>query len=154
MEEVISHFKHIMLPKACLTFELGKGNLTLTTPSGDFYQPKMRQMTQIYDRLLSEQEINKVKDKFNEDTEYALEEAIRKHHNIQATTVPWWIYLLLAFFAADNVMGWISSPFIFYPLMFLVGAVAMLYSMGLGPLIGPLARGTINTGFRSAGVNF
>ncbi len=155
MDEVISHFKHIMLPKACLTFELGKSATPTTPGGGEYYQQSLRRsMTQMYDRLLTEQDINKVRDKFNEDTEYALEEAIRKHHNIQATTIPWWIYLLLAFFAADNVMGWISSPFIFYPLMLVLGAVAMLYSMGLGPLIGPLVRGAVNTGFRTAGVNF
>ncbi len=32
-----------------------------------------------FDRLLSEQDINRVKDKFNDDAEQALEEAIRKH---------------------------------------------------------------------------
>jgi hypothetical protein len=36
----------------------------------------------MYARLLSEQEINKVRDKFNEDAEFVLEEAVRKHHNI------------------------------------------------------------------------
>ena len=32
-----------------------------------------------FTRLLSEQDLNKVRDKFNEDAEFALEEAIRKH---------------------------------------------------------------------------
>lgn len=113
-----------------------------------------RSMTQMYERLLSEQDMNKVRDKFYEDIEFVLEEAIRKHHNIQATSIPWWIYLLLAFFAADNVMGWLSSPLIFYPLMLIIGGVAMLYSMGLGSLMGPLARQSINMGLRSTGLNF
>lgn len=98
----------------------------------------------MYARLLSESEINKVKDKFNEDTDFVLEEAIRKHHNIQATTIPWWIYALLAFFAADNVIGWLSSPLIFYPIVVLLGGISLLYSMGLGPVIGPIARQTLN----------
>lgn len=98
----------------------------------------------MYARLLSEQEINKVRDKFQEDTDFVLEEAIRKHHNIQATTIPWWIYLLLAFFAADNVIGWLSSPLIFYPIVLILGGVSLLYSMGLGPVIGPLFRQTVN----------
>lgn len=34
-----------------------------------------------YDRLLTEQDLNKVKDKFQEDTDFVLEEAIRKHVN-------------------------------------------------------------------------
>ena len=98
----------------------------------------------MYARLLSEQEINKVRDKFQEDIEFVLEEAVRKHHNIQATSVPWWIYLLLAFFAADNIIGWLASPLFFYPLVVVLGGVSLLYSMGLGPVIGPLARQTIN----------
>ena len=98
----------------------------------------------MYARLLSEQDINRVKDKFAEDVDFVLEEAIRKHHNIQATTIPWWIYLLLAFFAADNVIGWLSSPLIFYPIVMILGGVSLLYSMGLGPVIGPLARQTVN----------
>lgn len=58
MEEVINHFKHIMLPKAALTVALNQciiHILTLIeeTPNPDFYTMK-RSMTQIYERLLSE----------------------------------------------------------------------------------------------------
>ena len=35
--------------------------------------------TVMFGKLLSEQEINRVKDKFAEDTDNSLEEAIRKH---------------------------------------------------------------------------
>lgn len=49
-----------------------------TTPGGGL----QRSNTVMYARLLSEQDINRVKDKFNEDTDFVLEEAIRKHHNI------------------------------------------------------------------------
>ena len=38
-----------------------------------------RSQSLMYNRLLSEDQINRVKDKFNEDTDYVLEEAIRKH---------------------------------------------------------------------------
>jgi hypothetical protein len=41
-----------------------------------------RAMTNPFDRLLTEEDINKVKDKFQEDTDFVLEEAIRKHHNV------------------------------------------------------------------------
>ena len=49
--------------------------------------PKSRSATQMsktvmFGKLLSEQEINRVKDKFDEDTSNALEEAIRKHVSI------------------------------------------------------------------------
>ncbi|CDW88237.1 uncharacterized protein STYLEM_17355 [Stylonychia lemnae] len=136
MDDVISDFKYIKLPRAALT---GAGDSN-STPGGGL----QRSNTVMYARLLSEQDINKVRDKFSEDIDFVLEEAIRKHHNIQATTIPWWIYLLLAFFAADNVIGWLSSPLIFYPLVMILGGISMLYSMGLGPVIGPLARQTTN----------
>ena len=51
---------------------------------------------------------------------------------------------MLAFFAADNVIGWLSSPLIFYPIVLILGGVSLLYSMGLGPVIGPLFRQTVN----------
>lgn len=38
--------------------------------------------TVMFGKLLSEQEINRVKDKFDEDVENAREEAIRKHVSI------------------------------------------------------------------------
>lgn len=38
-----------------------------------------RSPTMMYDKLLSEVELNKVKDRFKEDVEASLEEAIRKH---------------------------------------------------------------------------
>ena len=33
----------------------------------------------MYSRLLTEQDINKVRDKFTEDIDFVLEEAVRKH---------------------------------------------------------------------------
>ena len=36
----------------------------------------------MYPRLMGEDEINRAKDKFNEDVDHALEEAIRKHVSI------------------------------------------------------------------------
>lgn len=38
-----------------------------------------RSMSVMYVKLLSEEDLNKVKDKFNEDVELVLDEAIRKH---------------------------------------------------------------------------
>jgi hypothetical protein len=68
--------------------------------------------------------------------------------------VPWWIYLLLAFFAADNVLSWIASPFIFYPLMMVVSVVAMLYSMGFGGIMLPLFRQSVNFTLRRFNIDF
>lgn len=83
-----------------------------------------------------------------------MEEAIRKHHNVQATSVPWWIYALMAFFAFDNVLSWLSSPIFFYPVIMIGGVIAILFSMGLGPLIKPVVRQTANLVFSRAGVDF
>jgi hypothetical protein len=62
--------------------------------------------------------------------------------------------LLIAFFAADNVLSWISSPIIFYPLMFVVGIISLLYSMGLGGIMLPVFRQTVNMVLRRAGLDF
>ena len=75
-------------------------------------------------------------------------------HNVQNTQVPWWIYALLAFFAADNVLSWIASPIIFYPLMFVLSIIIMLYSMGLGGIMWPVFRQTVNLVLRRVGLDF
>lgn len=38
----------------------------------------------------------------------------------------------MAYFAADNVISWLSTPLLFYPVLLLVGAALMVQSMGLG----------------------
>lgn len=106
-----------------------------------------------YSRLLTEEDLNRVKDKFQEDIDFVLEEAIRKHHNVQSTTIPWWIYLVLAFFAADNVLSWLASPFIFYPLIMVLGVISIMYSMGLGGVMFMVARQTTNLILRRVGVD-
>ena len=111
-------------------------------------------MTNQYSRLLTEEDLNRIKDKFQEDTDFVLEEAIRKHHNVQATSVPWWIYGLLAFFAFDNVLAWLASPIFFYPVIMIGGVISILFSMGLGPVIKPVFRQTTNLVLGRVGVDF
>jgi hypothetical protein len=51
------------------------------TPGGEFssrFAPE-RSMSTHYARLLTEENLNRVKDKFQEDIDFVLEEAIRKH---------------------------------------------------------------------------
>jgi len=83
-----------------------------------------------------------------------LEEAIRKHHNVQSTSVPWWIYGLLAFFAFDNVLAWLASPIFFYPVIMIGGLISILFSMGLGPVLKPIFRQTANLVLGRLGVDF
>jgi len=47
-------------------------------------------------------------------------------------------------------MSWISSPFIFYPLMLIVGGLALLYSLGLGNQVFFVARMVINLALSKA----
>jgi hypothetical protein len=36
------------------------------------------------------------------------------------------------------------NPILFYPIMFVLSIVALLYSIGMGPIMGPVARTTAN----------
>jgi hypothetical protein len=65
-----------------------------------------------------------------------------------------WLYVTLVYFAYDDIFRMLANPILFYPLMFVLSIVGMLYSMGLGPIMIPVARTTINTAFRTAGVPF
>ena len=52
-----------------------KESITPTTTPGGF----ARSFTVMYAKLLTEQDLNKVRDRFHEDIDFVLEEAIRKH---------------------------------------------------------------------------
>ena len=162
MLEVINEFKYIKLPRNTLFNAIKNLRALEQINSDDFYDQSRstltgslsRTLSTQYSRLLTEEDLNRVKDKFQEDTDFVLEEAIRKHHNVQATSVPWWIYALMAFFAADNVLSWLSSPIFFYPFIMIGGIISILFSMGLGPLIKPIFRQTTNLILSRVGVDF
>ena len=78
-------------------------------------------------RILTEEEVNKVRAKFEEETEFAYEEALRAHKNIQDTNIPIWIWVLLAWFASDNIAGYLTSPIFFYPMVLLAGVAVILH---------------------------
>jgi len=133
IDELIQDFKYIRIPRTLVADSMRGDGFSLT-----------RSDSVRYDRLLSEEEINRVKDKFNEDAEYQLEEAIRKHHNIASTNIPLFMWIILAWFASDNVLAYMSSPFFFYPISLILCVVATLFAMGLGGVIMPLVRHTVN----------
>jgi hypothetical protein len=64
------------------------------------------------------------------------------------------MFALLIFFAIDNIMNWLSSPFILYPIVFIAMGIALMYSMGLGGVMGPVARQTVNMALRRYNINF
>mgnify|MGYP006978390469 CR=1 FL=1 len=62
--------------------------------------------------------------------------------------------MLLAYFAYDDIFRMIMNPILFYPIMFVTSIVAMMYSIGLGPVMVPAVKQTVNMGLRTAGVPF
>jgi len=115
--------------------------------------PKSKAKSSIYfDKLLSEQDINKVKDRFNSDVDMLLEEAIKKHHNIADGGTPMWLYLILFYVAYDDILRMMWNPFLFTPIMLIISGIGFMYSMGLGPVIIPMGRTTVNGVLSSYGV--
>jgi len=64
------------------------------------------------------------------------------------------MYALLAFFAVDNVIVWMASPFIFYPMVLVGSFIIMLISVGLGGLIKPIFRMIVNRVMGLTRMNF
>lgn len=58
------------------------------------------------------------------------------------------MYVLLAWFASDNIMGWLASPILFYPLILIGCGLLAAFNLGLMPVIlgvvVPQAKGQIN----------
>jgi len=71
--EIIGDFKYIKIPRNVSEKD------AINNPPKSPLVGLGRSMTIQYSRLLSEMDINRVKDKFSEDVELVLEEAIRKH---------------------------------------------------------------------------
>jgi hypothetical protein len=108
----------------------------------------------IYQKLLSEADINRVKDKYYEDVNIQLEDAIRKHQNVSMGGTPLWLYVVLVYFAYDDIFRMLANPILFYPLVLVSSIVGMLYSMGLGPIMVPAIKSSVNHGFRMAGIPY
>lgn len=100
-------------------------------------------------RILTDEEVSRVKQKFDEETEFAYDEALRAHKNIQDTKVPVWLWLLLVWFASDNVAGYLTSPIFFYPMVLLAGIAVIMHQLGvLGLFIEmglPMVKTQVNT---------
>jgi hypothetical protein len=107
-----------------------------------------RSNTSLYGKLLSESDINRVKDKFKEDINNILEETLRKHQNIATGGTPMWLYIVLVYFAYDDIFRMLANPILFYPLVFMISIIMMLYSMGLSPIMLPIAKQSVNLGLR------
>jgi hypothetical protein len=55
--------------------------------------------------------------------------------NIQDTSVPTWLWIVLAWFASDNIAGYLTSPILFYPLVIVAGIAVILHQLGILKLL-------------------
>ena len=85
--------------------------------------------------IFSQEFVNTTWEKFNEDADFSLEEAVNRFKNISNGAIPTWLWVILAWFASDNIMGYISSPIMFYPFVMIGGAVLCCYQLGLLPIL-------------------
>ena len=78
-------------------------------------------------KILAEADITKVNTKFLEDIDFVHEEAIARHRNIAPNKIPILMWIALVWFASDNIMGYIASPIMYYPLLLLSGIFVILF---------------------------
>jgi hypothetical protein len=98
--------------------------------------------------LINDQDLNRIKDRLQEDCDALYEESIRKHHNLENTNAPFWLYIALAWFAFDDIVGWFLSPILFYPIMLIGGAICVIFSTGTAPFVMPVVKEFVNKGLR------
>ena len=78
-------------------------------------------------KILPEQDITRVRNKFLDDIEFIYEEAIARHRNIATTKIPILMWIALVWFASDNIFGYLQSPILFYTLVLLSGIAVILF---------------------------
>jgi hypothetical protein len=86
-----------------------------------------RKLSSVHYKILSEDEVTNVRNKFYEDIEMLRSEAIDRHRNNSTGDIPWWMWVLLAWFASDNIMSWLASPLFFYPLIMIASICLVLH---------------------------
>ena len=115
-----------------------------------------RKLSSVHYKILTEEEVTTVRNKFYEDIEFCREEAIARHRSNAAGDVPWWMWVLLAWFASDNIMNWLASPLFFYPLILLASVCLVLHQMGILSLLVsiamPFVKGTVNGVLAKVGI--
>lgn len=117
-----------------------------------------KKTTFMHMKILPEQEIIQVKNKFMDGIEFLYDEAIARHKNISTTKIPVVMWVLLVWFASDNVIGWLSSPILFYPIILLAGVLVILFQLGILPILWklglPMAKDHTNGLLEKANVPF
>lgn len=164
IEPIFNSFKYIEIPNdlssKVVKSEAETPGVELDSIMKEDFIPKssssinFRSNSMMYAKLLTEADINRVRDKFYEDANIQLEEAIRKHQNVSMGGTPLWLYIVLVYFAYDDIFRMLANPLLFYPIMLVSSIIGMLYSMGLGPIMVPAIKQTVNLGFRQAGIPY
>jgi hypothetical protein len=101
--------------KAIKNFETRGGNLDLE-----------------HDAIITDHQLENFGQKINEDLRGELEEARRKHNSSEMANIPKWLWIVLVFFMYDDVLRWLATPILFYPLMLILGLVAVCFTIGHG----------------------
>jgi hypothetical protein len=84
-----------------------------------------RKLSSVHYKILTEDDVTNVRNQFYLDIETLRTEAIDRHKNNSTGDIPWWMWVLLAWFASDNIMNWLASPIFFYPLIML-GSICLV----------------------------
>lgn len=45
--------------------------------------------------------------------------------------MPIWLWIALAWFASDNIAGYMTSPIVFYPMILILGICVILHQLGI-----------------------
>ena len=120
---------------------------------------KSKTITNLGDEtLITEQELINYLDHYEKEADQLLQEALNTHRNFIKPGIPYIVWIILAFFAYDDILVYIQSPILFYPLLF-IGIIFLLLIalVGLRPVTHgfiPMTRLFINMGLRMAGLRF
>lgn len=72
--------------------------------------------------------------------------------------MPTWLWGVLAFFASDNIFGYLSSPILFYPTILIGSILAVLWQLEILPVLidqyAPIAKRKANNVIEKTGLKF
>lgn len=67
--------------------------------------------------------------------------------------MPWYFWLVAAFFGYEKVLSWMFSPIFLYPIVLAGGCMAVLHSVGLSGVVLSALRLMVNRAFRRINLN-
>ena len=84
-----------------------------------------------FEELLTEKEIETLRNKYEENINEIYEDALRRHNNIKQTSIPLWAWLLLIYVSYQDIYQMITGHAIIY-IIIVVGIFGVLNFLGLG----------------------